>query len=298
MLSCSFFRPQNVYERIAELWNSPAFNPRAPPSACHEDFMSSIDCCHDLVVHLTPATSQRIQDFFTSTRSDLIRIISNWEMSGQGDGGRENEDASVNDNGSSTPSIDVEELPPAAMGGNLCNRPPRALDNRAAFLNGRPSYLLYFWEVADTHQLLASSLQRLRDSVGASSALSPPLISSSRRSSLTSSGGSSRGRRPEGQDENVMAPFVHSLQALADSQQQLLADRAIDRQHEREENSRKRRFHRRSELMDEARRYRRDSAELAGLLDDRSLRLAAFYDSEVAKLEQEILLLESEHNQY
>ena len=259
-----------------------------------------MDCCHDLVVHLAPATPQRIQDFFTSARSDLLRIISNWEMSGQGDGGRENEDATVDDNGSST-SVDIEELPPAAMGGKLCNRPPRALDNRAAFLNGRPSYLLYFWEVADTHQLLASSLQRLSDIAGASSASSPSFISSSRRSSLTSSGGSSRVRRPERpQDDNVMAPFVNSLQALADSQQELLADRARDRQHEREENSRKRRFHRRSELMDEARRYRRDSAQLAGLLDDRSLRLSEFYDSEVAKLEQEILRLESEHddNQY
>jgi hypothetical protein len=97
-----------------------------------------------------------------------------------------------------------------------------------------------------------------------------------------------------------MAPFVHSLQALANSQQELLVDRAGDRQHEREENSRKRRFHRRSELMDEARKYRRESAELVGLLvDDRSIRLSQFYNSEVAKLEQEILRLESEHdNQY
>lgn len=43
--------------------------------------------------------------------------------------------------------------------------------------------------------------------------------------------------------------------------------------------------------MDEARRYQRESAELAGLLDDRSLRLAEFYDSDVAKLEQEIVRL-------
>jgi hypothetical protein len=269
--------------------------------------MSSIDCCYDRVVQLTPATPQRIQDFFTSTRSDLLRIISNWEMSGQGDGGRENEDAAVDDEDGhslslmSSSSIDIDEMPPAALGGNLCNRPPRALDNRAAFLNGRPSYLLYFWEVADTHQLLASSLQRLSNHAGATSASSPPVVSSSRRSSLTSSGGSSRGarRQPERQDDNAMAPFVHSLQALANSQQQLLVDRAKDRQHERDENSRKRRFHRRSELMDEARKYRRESAELVGLVDDRSIRLSQFYDSEVAKLEQEILRLESEHdNQY
>jgi hypothetical protein len=30
-------------------------------------------------------------------------------------------------------------------------RSPRALRNRVAFLNGRPSYLLYFWEMADRH---------------------------------------------------------------------------------------------------------------------------------------------------
>lgn len=69
--------------------------------------MTSIDCRHDLVVHLAPATPQRIQDFFTSTHSELLRILSNWEeMSGRGgNGGRENEDATVDDNGSST-SID------------------------------------------------------------------------------------------------------------------------------------------------------------------------------------------------
>ncbi len=38
--------------------------------------------------------------------------------------------------------------------GSLDGRPARALQSRAVFLNGQPSYLLYFWEVADTHQLL------------------------------------------------------------------------------------------------------------------------------------------------
>ncbi len=99
--------------------------------------------------------------------------------------------------------------------------------------------------------LIRESQSVLSDSgVGVSSALSPPFISTSRRSSITSCGGSSRVRRTERQDDNVMmAPFVHPLQALANLQQQLLADRARDWQHEREENSRKRRFHRRSELM-------------------------------------------------
>ncbi|KAI2495121.1 hypothetical protein MHU86_19395 [Fragilaria crotonensis] len=128
------------------------------------------------------------------------------------------------------------------------------------------------------------------------------LLFRSRRSSITSSGGSSQVRRRERHYDHAvlrMAPFVHSLQAHADSQQELLADRARDRQHEREENSRKRRFNRRSELMDEAsRRYRRrDSAEVADLLDKRSLQLSEFYDLEVAsKLEHEIVRFESKHD--
>ena len=86
-------------------------------------------------------------------RADLARIISNWETSEQGDGGRDNHEESsvVIDTAS---FLSGEEQPSY---GGLRNWPPRALDTRAAFLNGRPSYLLYVWELADTHQLLASS---------------------------------------------------------------------------------------------------------------------------------------------
>jgi hypothetical protein len=89
MLSCrSFFRTQNAFQPIV---HSYAFNPLAPPPACYEDFTTSIDCHYDLVVHPVLVTPQRIQArLFTSTSSDLLLIISNWE-SGEGDGGRENE---------------------------------------------------------------------------------------------------------------------------------------------------------------------------------------------------------------
>ena len=54
-----------------------------------------------------------------------------------------------------------------------------ALQSRAAFLRGRPSYLLYFWELADRHQLLQSALQRLNDDVAVSDASSAPSATSS-----------------------------------------------------------------------------------------------------------------------
>ena len=44
------------------------------------------------VAGLAPATPQKIADCLASMRSDLLRIISRWEQSGQEEGGRENED--------------------------------------------------------------------------------------------------------------------------------------------------------------------------------------------------------------
>ena len=44
--------------------------------------------------------------------------------------------------------------------------------------------------------------------------------------------------------------LVQSLQDLVDSQRSLLSDRALDREHQERENTRKRRFDRRSFLVD------------------------------------------------
>jgi hypothetical protein len=90
------------------------------------------------------------------------------------------------------------------VGGLLSGRPARALQSRASFLNGKPSYLLYFWEVADTHQLLQSSLQRLNSNTGASDASFAPSTSS------TSSG--SRGRNHR---QQLSLEFQERQQVLA-----------------------------------------------------------------------------------
>ena len=69
------------------------FNPTAPASECHSDYQIAVDCSHEAVAGLVPATPQKIEDVFTSMRSDLLRIISRWEQSGQGEGGMDtNED--------------------------------------------------------------------------------------------------------------------------------------------------------------------------------------------------------------
>jgi hypothetical protein len=73
------FRPKAVYEVIAEKWNSRDFNPHAPASPCHIDYQTSIDCTFSAVTTLARATPEKIEDIFVALRTNLIRIIQNWE---------------------------------------------------------------------------------------------------------------------------------------------------------------------------------------------------------------------------
>ena len=266
-------------------------------------------------------------------RCKLLTIIKNWEASGQGDGGMDREQDEGDDehdldheNGSKgdeqrEDAIDRDEhnndesssLTPSF--GSLTHRPARALDSRAAFLRGMPSYILYYWEVAESHQLLSSCLQRLSNQANAPDASSAALVSTrggrttSVRSDITSSGGSSRSggrdsrRRRQNADEETDDDdemtanktgnqLVQSLQDLVDSQRSLLSDRALDREHQERENTRKRRFDRRSFLIDEARAYRMKIAEFSCVDDTRSRHMSQFYTSELSKLEEEIRQLD------
>jgi hypothetical protein len=103
-------------------------------------------------------------------RSDLLRIITRWEQSGQGEGRMDAEEESheVSSLCSSATSMAGADNDSFQNIGCLPGRPVRALQTRAALLNGRLSFPLYFWEVADSHQLLQSLLQRLINSIAAS----------------------------------------------------------------------------------------------------------------------------------
>ena len=303
-------RPKTVFEVISELWNSPDYNPVAPASECHVDYVSATVCSYEQVQALSPATPQKIQDILASMRCDLLRIISRWEQSGQGEGGMDeeldDENAGVSLSGASSVSEDDENQ---HQHGSLARRPARALQTRAAFLNGRPSYLLYFWEVADCHQLLQSSLQRLSNGTGASDA------SCTVSTAYSSSGASSLGRRKrkrryqndtenDEQESSTLLPLVNSIQELTACQRQLWSDRNDDRLHEQQlnqrrqatvmrEQQRERIFRRKAELNDIARSYRKLDAELDPN-DERSSRLSNFYVNECLRIENEIRSLELE----
>jgi hypothetical protein len=179
-------RKSTVYELIAERWNSDTFNPVLGPSLAHEDFREPTDCAFSNVRGLAKATALKIQNYISSMRADLSRMIQNWELSGQGDcsipAGQGNDD---DDDGLSLPksvgSDDFPETPVKPAFGNLAGRTPHALNSRQIFLNGLPSYLLILWEMADDHQLLSSTLQRLDNDVAAVDASSAPSVVVMRR---------------------------------------------------------------------------------------------------------------------
>ncbi len=186
-ISCSCFehRPATVFEVIAKLWNSSQFNLVAPVSDCHFNFLTAIDCSNEHVAGLAPATPTWIEDIFVSMRSNLLQIITQWEQNGQGEGGMNSQETEkkmmevTNDDESLATD---NELPRGDNIGGLCGRLPWAQQSCASFLNGRPLYSLYFWEVADAHQILQSSLQRVNNTVGAAnSSCAPSTVSSAKR---------------------------------------------------------------------------------------------------------------------
>jgi len=313
-------RPKTVFEIISEQWNSPEFNPIAPASDCHVDYVSATICSYEQVAALLPATPEKIQDIFASMQSDLLCIISRWEQSGQGEGGidqdEENEtpeaaeflscaSSSVSDDAGDDEHDEGQEQGRRRNHGSLGGRPARALQTRAAFLNGRPSYLLYFWEVADRHQLLQSSLQRLSNGTGASDASCAGVSTAPSSSSRGSSRKRKRHQHEDDNEESTLLPLVQSIRELADCQRQLLSDRDEDRNHEQRmnqvaqsmtmrEQSRERVFRRKAELTDAARSYRKLNAELDPN-NEQSSRLSAFYISECRMIEDEIRSLELEN---
>lgn len=293
----SDIRPPSAFELLANRWNDEAFHPIAPASTCHEHFMNATDCSFDTVSDYLPATPQKVKDCLASFRTDLTRIISNWERSGQGDGGHQEESDDDREPDTSPPANNVVATVPF---GALYRRTARALSTRADFLRNRPSYLLYFWDMVDQHQLLQTSMQRFSEDSGASDA-------SSTRTDITASADSARRRRQlHSEFTSVsadMQSFSASVKSMIEAEKCRTTGQA-DRDDERAEktddrNDKRVRMTLESEeirlvkqringLEDMAREYRRKYAEA----DDVNSRSAKFYLDEANEIRSQIETLQ------
>lgn len=276
-------RPPNVFELIADRWNDSTFNPTAPVSDCHHDYLCAIPCSYSLVDMLLPATPQKVKDHIAAIRTDLNRIISRWEQSGQGDGGRhgsDDEDGSSENSG----SAGEEERAPVPFGA-LARRPAFALNSREAFLNGRPSYLLYFWEVADSHQLLQTTVQRIDDGTAASDAASVPTsVSYSTARSAVREVSRQLKTADQHRDILTLSQSINSLNESETTRTRMTERGENERARQREDGENTRSTRRRiAELEDLARDYRRKYAEA----DDINSRSSLFYNNEAERLTNE-----------
>ena len=75
--ACLVHRPLTVFE-LSDLWNDRDFNPIAPSSECHSDYVTSTDCSIARVAHLRPATPQKMLNSFTTMRTELLSY--NWQL--------------------------------------------------------------------------------------------------------------------------------------------------------------------------------------------------------------------------
>ena len=155
-------RGQTVFDLLADRWNDPLFEPEteALPDL-HPDFSFSEILTFDLVADMAKATPQRVKDKLQSLNVALTRVINMWERSGQGDGGR------VDDGDDECEDIECREFghPDFSV---LQDRNHGALSCRSAFVPNNQSYLLYFWELMDKHDLLRSSFQKLNHGTASS----------------------------------------------------------------------------------------------------------------------------------
>ena len=270
-------RPLTAYELIANKWNDSTFNPRSMITNCHEDFETPIDISHTAVCNMADATPAKVEDVLTTIRTHLIRLITDWERSGQGEGGHTNAAGEDIDVECTLPTVIENSIPDPIYEvndfkfGGLANRRRPALANRRNFLNGKPSYLLYFWELMDKHQLLASTVQRLDESAAAADANSVPTIRSS----------ASKRRRSDDEDLRALKSVSDAITGLAKEQKLDRKERIKALRVEREGRVQERLNH----LRDTLREYRRYRAE-ARVRHESDMVL--FYDEEIKAIEDDI----------
>jgi hypothetical protein len=187
-------RDETAFEMIANRWNCKDFNPKTMVSNCHIDFNQVIDIGFDATSDFARASPTKVRDKIAKMRSDLTSIIHKWERSGQGEGGmleEEDEDDDISEDISETPTDMSERQNPAVLRekfewGRSKGR-MGAFDCRESFLGPNPPYLLYFWEVLDQNDLINTTMNRISDDAGASSANEAPSITSTNaKSSWTS----------------------------------------------------------------------------------------------------------------
>ena len=211
-------REPTVYELIAEKWNNPLFEPLTEAlSDLHPDFEFSEKLTFDLVANMAKATPERVKDKLQSLNVSLTRVIAMWEQSGQGDGGKllDEDDHENNDR--------EDDL----SGAGLFERNHGMLSCRSAFVSANQTYLLYYWELMNKHDLLRSSFQKLNDDTASTDGgMSVPSIGSTAHD---------RESRVGTRNGKYFDKLTSSIEALANKNLQAASIAAEEQKRDREQ---------------------------------------------------------------
>mmetsp|Transcript_7375 Transcript_7375/g.11213 ORF Transcript_7375/g.11213 Transcript_7375/m.11213 type:complete len:312 (+) Transcript_7375:146-1081(+) len=187
-------RPLIFNEAAAIKFNTESFSPTSLllPNL-HEDFAQPIDLALPPGVQITP---DQVQKRFTDVRAKSIFVIEKWERSGNGEGMIENE----NDEGFGCICGDNEDRQ------EFFNN-----DDRANFLNGFKSYVLYFWHIFEQHNVLTAALYKIKEDMTASSN-GVPEVNENRNQQR------GRNKDDEAEDRKTRKEVAVAFRDLSDSQ--------------------------------------------------------------------------------
>ena len=147
------------WEIISDTWNDPGFNTTTIVPDLHSDYLEEIDLSHSCVAAYHEATPEYVKKQFQGMIVDLKRGIANWEKSGAGDGGHDDDGCDIL---SSVDGAGYEEG--HELCGSIHGRNQSALSNRHSYFHYCKSYVLYAWNMLEKHGLLHTSFQMLNAS--------------------------------------------------------------------------------------------------------------------------------------
>ena len=134
---------RDVWVDVVETFNDPSFNPKSNIfTYLHPNYEQSIDISYKAIEHVMKLTPDKAKVRFQKAAAQLNIVKTNWEASGNGDGGRID------------PGNDEEGADGLDIG---CTNDKKNYVDRKGF---KP-YLLYLWEYAEKNGILHCVLQRI-----------------------------------------------------------------------------------------------------------------------------------------
>ena len=149
----------SVEQVVSNQYNDPSYKPQSIPlPSSHDAFITSIDLSLEEVP--CKVTPDQVKRWLADRKTKLVLVINKWERSGNGGGNRK----------------EADEMFGQEEGAEFQDD-----DDRANFLSGNRTSLLYFWHMAIEHDLLSHTVNILPTELSATTNSVSPVSRKSRK---------------------------------------------------------------------------------------------------------------------